>query len=121
MPNNVRKIVSGISEDILLISPPFFAFMSFVTQSETPQRHRRRKNLKQHSLDQTLFALGHFQGLFGGHAAGLAVAADDNVLAKQCLSLQFFPHGLSKASAGFYRHFTWLLSSHLIASRFFLR
>jgi len=29
---------------------------------------------------------GHFQSFFGGNAAGFAVAADNDILAKQCLS-----------------------------------
>jgi len=65
--------------------------------------------------------LGHFQGLFGGNAAGFAVTAYDDVLSKQRFSLKFFPHGFSETSAGFNHHFTGSFCRYLIASRFFLR
>jgi hypothetical protein len=41
-----------------------------------------------------LSGFGHFEGLFGRDAAGFAVTVYNNILAKQCLLLQFFLYGV---------------------------
>jgi hypothetical protein len=49
------------------------------------------------ATSKPLFGFGDFQSFFSRNPAGFAVAVYNNILTEQCLSLQFFPYGFSKA------------------------